>query len=242
VYGELTPFLRWWGSSLAVPFLAEAQTLTDLGARPTMKDCEPITQWIDELKAGEAAAAEKLWQQYFPQMVRLARGKLAGAKRSSADEEDVALSAFKSLCLGAEAGRFPRLTDRDSLWSLLMAIVAHKSTDLIRRENRKKRGGAGNDPGDPDTGDRSAERQVVPLSQIIQQSPSPEFSAHVSQQFELLIKKLESANDPELIAIAIGKMMGESNAIVAQQLGCARRTVERKVQTIRAIWEGEIDS
>ena len=33
-----------------------------------------------------------------------------------ADEEDVALSAFDSLCRGAVEGRFPRLDDRNDLW------------------------------------------------------------------------------------------------------------------------------
>lgn len=214
-----------------------------------MQSTEPITEWIDELKAGEEDAAEKLWQTYFSQIVQHARGKLAGAKRACADEEDVALSVFKSLCLGAEAGRFPKLTDRDSLWSLLMAIVSHKSTDLIRRENRRKRGGTGKACADAKLGGENKEpggqkdpRQIIPLSKIIEQRPSPEFAAMISLQFEQLIERLESANDPDLIGIAIAKMTGDSNAEVAQQLGCARRTVERKVQLIRVIWESEIDT
>lgn len=203
-----------------------------------MKSNEPITEWIEQLKAGDEAAAEKLWQRYFGNVVQLARRKLEGAKRALADEEDVALSTFKSLCRGAEAGRFPKLTDRDSLWSLLMAIVAHKSTDLIRHENRQKRGGAGQaqtDPRAPNEG-----RQAVPLSQIIEQKPTPEFAALMSSQFELLIKQLDRADDPDLLQIAVAKMLGESNAAIAQQVGCVRRTVERKINLIRKIWENEI--
>ena len=41
-----------------------------------------------------------------------------------AEPEDVALSAFNSLCRGLENGRFPKLQDRDDLWRLLVVIAA----------------------------------------------------------------------------------------------------------------------
>ena len=68
-----------------------------------------VTQWISRLKGGEASAAGQLWRAYFPRLVGLARRKLGPRARRLADEEDVALSAFKSLCLGAAGGRFPQL-------------------------------------------------------------------------------------------------------------------------------------
>jgi hypothetical protein len=67
-----------------------------------------VTAWIEQLKAGDAAAAP-LWQGYFRRLVGLARQKLGAAPRRVADEEDVALSAFASFCLAAMQGRFPRL-------------------------------------------------------------------------------------------------------------------------------------
>ena len=198
---------------------------------------DPVTQWIEQLKDGDAEAAQKLWERYFSQIVRLARRKLEGAKRGLADEEDVALSTFKSLCAGAETGKFPKLIDRDSLWALLMAIVAHKSTDLIRHENRRKRGGTGKRADDSSI----ATLQPVSLSQIIEQKATPERAALMGAEFESLIKKLDRAEDPDLLCIAVSKMMGDSNAEVARQLGCVRRTVERKIQLIRRIWENEIE-
>ena len=61
-----------------------------------------VTLWIDQLKAGDAQAAQRLWETYFQRMVELARRKLEGAKKGAADEEDVALSAFKSFALARE--------------------------------------------------------------------------------------------------------------------------------------------
>lgn len=98
-----------------------------------------VTRWIDLLKAGDAGAAQKLWERYFPRLVGLARKKLQGAKKGVADEEDVALNAFDSFCRGAEAGRFPRLDDRDNLWQLLVVLTARKAWHLRRYEQRHKR-------------------------------------------------------------------------------------------------------
>src|SRR6516164_352846 len=100
-----------------------------------------VTEWIGQLRGGDAEAAQKLWEGYFQKMVELARRKLQGLPRRAADEEDVAFSAFKSFCLGASAGRYPQLGDRDSLWPLLVSITAHKAVDLMRHEHRRKRGG-----------------------------------------------------------------------------------------------------
>ena len=104
---------------------------------------ESITLWISNLNAGDGDAAQRWWESYFHRMVDLARQKLEGTPRAAADEEDVALSAIRSFCLRARDGQFTRLTDRENLWPLLMAITANKSVDLIRHQNRQKRGGTG---------------------------------------------------------------------------------------------------
>ena len=78
-----------------------------------------VTAWIGQICAGDHDVAQQLLQRYFQRLVALARQKLRGAPRGMADEEDVALSAFKSFCRGAEQGRFPQLSDRYDLWRLL---------------------------------------------------------------------------------------------------------------------------
>src|SRR5262249_8234365 len=110
------------------------------GNRP-MSSPGSVTCWIHQLKAGDQAAVQRLWESYFGRLVGLARRKLQGAPRAAADEEDVALSAFASFCRGAEAGRFPRLLDRHDLWQLLVLIAARKAANRIKYENREIRGG-----------------------------------------------------------------------------------------------------
>lgn len=195
---------------------------------------QTVTLWIDQLRDGDEDAAQKLWERYFGQMVNLARDRLWGAKRGVADEEDVALSAFKSFCLGAKDGKFPQLMDRESLWPLLVAIVSNKSIDLIRHENRKKRGGSGS----ADSDNRKFS-DPEPLSQIISSEPTPEFAGEIGELFERMIAKLDAVEDDDLIVIAVRRMMGDSAAEIAADLDCVTRTIERKVVLIQRLWEEE---
>jgi hypothetical protein len=43
-----------------------------------------ITVWIQDLKAGNATAAEKLWQRYCQQLTRYARQKIGTKARRAA--------------------------------------------------------------------------------------------------------------------------------------------------------------
>ena len=156
-----------------------------------------ITCWIDQLKAGDQAAAQPLWECYFQRLVRLARAKLPPALRAGADndEEDAALSAFKSFCQGAAQGRFPRLDDRHDLWQLLVTITARKASDQIERARALKRGGgmlldeAALDGPDP-------ERRVGGLDQLPGPDPTPEFAAMVAEQYQHLLDLLGDRDAP----------------------------------------------
>src|SRR6516165_6549331 len=93
-----------------------------------------VTGLIHQLPAGDQAAIQKLWERYFPRLVGLVRKRLMGAPRAADDEEDVALSAFNSFFRRAQEGRFPKLTDRDDLWELLMLIATRKASNLAKHE------------------------------------------------------------------------------------------------------------
>ncbi|HLJ94634.1 MAG TPA: ECF-type sigma factor [Gemmataceae bacterium] len=190
-----------------------------------------ITGWIGQLKAGDQAAAQQLWERYFHRLVGLARKKLRGTRRRAADEEDVALSAFDSFCRGAENGRFPQLGDRDNLWHLLVVLTARKAWHLRRDEARQKRARVVPWPeGDSNRVDD------VGMEQIVGQEPSPEFAASVAEEYELLLSRLA---DPEMEAIAIWKMEGFTNEEIAAKLDCSLRTIERKLRIIRGRWAQE---
>jgi DNA-directed RNA polymerase specialized sigma24 family protein len=192
-----------------------------------------VSQWIGELKAGDPAAAQKLWECYFQRLVGLARKKLQGKPCRVADEEDAALSAFDSFCRGAQGGRFPQLTDRDNLWRLLVAITARKAFQVQRKEHRQKRGGGA--VRDEAVLAGSPESEMA-IEQIIGREPTPEFAAQVAEEYERLLGEL---GDAELQAIALMKMEGATTDEIAAQLGCARSTVERRLRMICTLWKPE---
>jgi DNA-directed RNA polymerase specialized sigma24 family protein len=199
-------------------------------------DSGSISHWINQLKGGDPDAAQKLWEQYFHHLVRLARRKLHGARRREADEEDVALSAFASFCRGAEQGRFPQLADRNNLWRLLVVITARKALDLVAHQRRRKRGG-GAVRGESALDDFApSPDRAAGLEQVIGNAPTPAFAAQVAEEYQRLLDRLD---DAELRSIALGKLEGYTNAEVATRLGCSVITVERRLRLIRRLWEDE---
>lgn len=188
-----------------------------------MGDVRSVTLWYGLLRDGDDVAAQRLWERYFPQLVKLARIRLQGAVRIANDPEDIALSAFASFCRQAECGRFPKLVDRDDLWRLLVTMTVRKAFHAVRDQGRIKRGGA---IGITD----------VNLEELIGSEPTPVFAAQVAEEFS---RMLDILADVELRNIAVGKMEGFSTSEIAQKLGRAPRTIERKLNLIRRIWERE---
>src|SRR5262245_37682526 len=92
-----------------------------------------VTHFFSRLQRGDPAAAEALWERFFPRLVALARKTLAGRAQRMADADDAAQSAFASFCLRARAGEFA-VGDRNDLWNLLGVITANKARLQARRE------------------------------------------------------------------------------------------------------------
>jgi DNA-directed RNA polymerase specialized sigma24 family protein len=193
-----------------------------------------ITLWLRDLQAGDRAAAQPLWERYFNRLVRLARGRLRlkGGTSAAADEEDAALSAFESFCEGVDRGRFPDLGDRDDLWRLLVVITARKLLAQVRRDQRQKRGG-GLVMAETDLPPAGSSAEARLLDQIIGPEPTPEFAAILAEDYCRLIDVL---GDDSLRRVAVWRMEGYTNDEIASRLGCARRTVVRRLELIRATW------
>jgi DNA-directed RNA polymerase specialized sigma24 family protein len=188
-----------------------------------------VTQWISSLKQGDQSAAQRIWEAYFRRLVGLAHARLRDAPRRVADEEDVALSAFHSFWRGAQAGRFPRLDDRNYLWQILVLITVRKAIDLRNYEGRLSRG-------------RGRVQSLTDLSQdgieaIGGAEPTPELAAQVAEECQRLMEQL---GDPTLQNVATWKLEGYTDAEIAARLGCVTRTVERKLARIRGIWASEM--
>ena len=196
-----------------------------------------ITEWLGNLREGDQAAAQPLWERYFSKLVTVARTKLRRMRRTTADEdeEDAALSAFNSFCAGAARGKFPQLADRDDLWRLLVVITARKAMAQANRQGRQKRGGGhvveeavlfGQGLG-------GADGSIAGLERIAADGPTPEFAAMMAEECRRL---LDALDDESLKQVAVSRMEGYNNDEIAEQLGCARRTVARRLDLIRKTW------
>jgi DNA-directed RNA polymerase specialized sigma24 family protein len=107
---------------------------------------------------------------------------------------------------------------------LLVVLTARKVQDLVKHEMREKRGGGlGN-------GHQVGDRE---LEAVLGHEPSPEFSAMVAENCERLLDLLEPAERQ----IALLRLEGYTNAEIAARLSCALRTVERRLELIRRIWD-----
>jgi DNA-directed RNA polymerase specialized sigma24 family protein len=196
-----------------------------------------ITRWISDLKAGELAAAQPLWERYFARMVELGRLRLRASRHRDAgsDEEDAALSAFDSLCAGLAGGRFPQLADRDELWRLLVVITSRKIQGQARRQLRQKRGGGLVKPVSDIAGPESDDEL---LARAVSAEPTPEFAALVAEEYRRLLERL---GDDVLRQVAMLRMEGHTRDEIAARLGCARRTVARQLALIRRILDANIE-
>jgi DNA-directed RNA polymerase specialized sigma24 family protein len=191
-----------------------------------------VTHWITALKTGdERAAQQALWDRYFERLAALARGRLRHLPRRAADEEDVVLSALDSFFRGARDGRFPLLSDRNSLWPLLVKITARKACNQLAHERAGKRGrglvrgeSAWNKPGGA---------AQVGIEQVIGDTPTPEFALECTDECHRLLNRLD---DESLRQVAMLKLAGYTNPEIARELAVVERTVERKLGRIRRLW------
>lgn len=201
-----------------------------------MDDDDPITVWIGKLAGGDTHAAHLLWQRYFERLVGYARRKLDGRPRRVADEEDVALSAMHSFCRGLQAGQFHDLDDRQDLWRLLVTITARKAYGQMRSERTAKRGGGATRGESIFAGRGNNDGSLaVGWGHICGPEPTPDLAVMVAENCNRL---LECLPDESLRQIARWKLEGLDHEEMAERLGCVTRTITRKLERIREIWEG----
>jgi len=200
---------------------------------------QDLTCWIQRLGQGDSRAADLLWGEYFEKLVQLARRKLDGVALRAADEEDVALSAMYSFYRGMKERKFGWVSDRNELWKLLVTITARKACAQRRHHFAAKRGG-GHVRGEShfQRPDNSGGYDEIGegIADVLGKEPTPEIVAGVTETCQRLLEQL---HDERLREIAVLTLEGKTAPEIAEQLGCVRRTIERKLERIREIWATE---
>lgn len=194
-------------------------------------DSDEVSVWIENLKQRDQEAAELLWSRYFEKLVTVARGKLSAVPKRTYDEEDVAASVFGSLCRGAELGNFSRLSDRNDLWALLLAMTRQKTVDRIRHNTRQKRGG-GDVRGESIFGLHDDDA-LLGLQELVAEVPTPDFLVELEEQHQQLLEMLP---DDTIRRVALMRMEGHSIKEIAKHFDFTPRWAERKLELIRKQW------
>jgi DNA-directed RNA polymerase specialized sigma24 family protein len=190
----------------------------------TIENKGSVTQALANIQAGEnpGSAADALWKHAFAKLVLIAERMLGNTPRGCADGEDLALSAFKSLCAGAAGGRITELDSRDNLWRVLYTITLRKAIAQKNHENARK---------------RDRHRLVdADLEAIVSHEPTPEFTVMLRDELQA---RLSVLRDDTLRQIALSVLEGSTSAEIATKFDCSVRTIERKRELIRETRERE---
>jgi RNA polymerase sigma factor (sigma-70 family) len=185
-----------------------------------------ITSQFAQFRDGDSLALGKLWERYFPRMLSLARKSLSGETRFVPDADEVVQKAFVRLWQRTQHGRMDEHFDRHDLWRVLSTLTVQIAQDQARHETAQRRG----------AGTVRGESALSPDSNTSFQLDR-QFSALPAPECDAICEDLLSQLDESLRRIALLKLAGHSNAEIATSQQCHERTIERKLQVIRVVWE-----
>ncbi len=122
--------------------------------------------------------------------------------------------------------------DRDDLWRLLALITVRKARDQLQRQAARKRGGGWVARPSPETTPGAADLNgdAAGFDGLVGREPSPELAAMVADEYLRLGDEL---GDDSLRQVLDLRMAGYTREEIARSLGCAVRTVGRKLEMIR---------
>lgn len=192
---------------------------------------ERLDQLIEGLRAGDQQAVSAFWNHYGPMLERLVDRNLSEGLRRRFGPEDVVQSACRTFFRRAQAGEF-EVSDLDSLWRLLCAISLTKLRQQARFHSQKKR-----NVQQERHLDSVNEKGRPKVPQVAAKSSTPEEAIEFADQMHALIESL-GEKDREVLELKLQELENEE---IAHQLGCAERTVRRRLQRIEAVFRKILD-
>jgi len=196
-----------------------------------------LEQLLTGIRNDDAEAITRFWNLHFDRLSALAHRRMLPDARRISDGEDIALSAIHSFFNGLSEQRFQGISSTNALWKLLATIVLRKISKQQRQQNTQKRGG-GQVRGESFfiNGEEKKESHRG-IENISHSAVTPHLEVEFLDTCEQLFEMLE---DEKLRNTARLIMEGYSIDDIAEELGCVRRTVERKLKHIREIWSQQI--
>lgn len=188
-----------------------------------------VSEWVCNLKTGDAEAAQALWNRYFDKIVAHANRRIRShdCPKGSVEPEDVAASVFESLWKGANAGRFRNVIDRGELWWLLLTMTRRKVVSHIRHAMAEKRF-----PGHSPTSLNKGNPADL-FHELVSHEPNASDVLILEEQYSYLLGLLR---DEKLRQIAVLRVEGYLTEEICAQTNLSSATVTRKLKLIRQTW------
>ncbi len=186
---------------------------------------------IQGLRSGEEEAMVTFWNRFGPMLERLADRNLAQGMRRRFGPEDIVQSACRTFFRRAQAGEF-EIPSEDSLWRLLCAITLTKLRQQARFHGRQRR-----DVRQEKHLDSVNVQGRPKVRQLADEAGDPEDAVEFADQMQALIGSLEE-KEREVLELKLQEIPNEE---IARRLGCAERTVRRRLERIEAILRKMLD-
>jgi RNA polymerase sigma-70 factor (ECF subfamily) len=181
---------------------------------------------LELLRAGDQAAAEKVFHAYVRSLLNLARWHLSQRLARRVDPEDVVQSVFRTFFSRAKEGQFTVESQAD-LGKILVGITVRKALRQVALHTAAKR--------DCTQEVRSDEHSPSNLAQVRDVQPTPEAAVAFVDQLEHLFERLR----PQDRKVLEMRLQNYSTLEIAQALGTSDRHVRRALEHIRTLAEEE---
>jgi RNA polymerase sigma-70 factor (ECF subfamily) len=177
-----------------------------------------VARW----RAGDAEAADELFQRYAGRLIALARTRLSAKLAGRVDPEDIVQSAYRSFFAGARSGGYD-LQHGGDLWGLLVAITLHKLQDQVRHHTSHKRSV------NSERTFGSEDSLLGIQASLLAPGPSPVEALALVEQLERVMSGLEPLQRRMLEL----RLQGFNLEEIAADTRLSRRTVRRVLERIK---------
>ena len=185
-----------------------------------------VSLLFQSLQKGDSKSATKIFVRYFPRLLKLAQ-KVLATHSLPAEADDTVQEAFLQFFNSVSLGSYDQPLRRDDLMRILSMITVQKARKQLAREAAEKRG----------------DGRVKLESQIASNSGSGSFrldsqmGSFSTAECDLIVAEMFEMLGEDLREVAIMRLAGYTNPEIKVLLKTSLRSIERRVQIIRATWK-----
>jgi RNA polymerase sigma-70 factor (ECF subfamily) len=185
-----------------------------------------FTRLMEQLRAGDADAARRIFETYAHRLIGLARSRMDGMLQQKEGAEDIVQSALASFFLRHAARPFD-LANWDNLWALLTVITLRKCNHHIEYYRAACRNVRREAMSQSETEDSTASWMAIA------REPSPDEVASLRDILGELLRDLPE-RDRRIVTLAL-----EDHSVpeISRLVGRSEYLVRKVIHQIRGRWE-----